>query len=490
MTAPDEPALLPGRWVAMAALLMANFINLLDVSIVNVALPSMQHAFDATDSQIEWVVAVYILTFALLLLPMGRLGDVVGRRRMFLSGVCVFTVGSTLCGMAPSIGTLVGARVIQGIGGAMMIPQTMAIVPALFPPRERGLAFALFGLSAGLASVAGPLIGGMLIAVDLWGLDWRPIFLVNIPVGIVAVVATLRFVPSLEGNKALRLDFIGIGIAAVALLLVLFPLIEGRQVGWPWWCWAMMVASLPLIYAFVTWQKNQAANGRPQLVPASLLENSGFVRSVGLATMLFSGMPGFFLTLAMLLQVGNDLTPLESGITTLPFSVGVLIASFISGKLGVRFPRERVCAGALMMGTGMTALQFLIPGAGEELSRIALTPALIIAGIGLGTAVSPLFQTVLSHVDGQDTGSASGAMQAFVQVGGALGLAVMGELFFATVQRELPGAVDPAAVYTHGFSLAIMFSTTVFFLLALLVWRLPVPNLGETAPTVDKPHLV
>lgn len=490
MNASSETVLHPGRWFAMAALLMANFINLIDVTIVNVALPSMQQAFSANDSQIEWVVAVYILTFALLLLPMGRLGDVLGRRRMFLAGVCVFTAGSALCGMSPSIGALVGARIVQGVGGAMMIPQTMAIVPALFPPKERGLAFALFGLSAGLASVAGPVLGGLLIAADFWGMEWRPIFLVNIPVGLIAVVATLRYVPELPGNKALKIDFVGVAIAAGALMMVLFPLIEGRQVGWPWWCWAMMIAALPLAAVFVWWQKAQAARGLSQLIPAALFKNAGFMRGVGLATMLFAGMPGFFLTLAMFLQVGFGLTPLQSGLTTVPFSIGVLLASFAAGRMGVRWPRERICIGALMMGMGMIALQFLIPEAGEDLSRIALGPALVFAGLGLGTAISPLFQTVLANVQGQDTGSASGALQAFQQVGGALGLAVMGELFFSTLQRQLPGAADPAAVYAHALSLAIMFSTGVFFLLALLVWRLPAPNLGESAPMVDKPHPV
>ena len=464
-----------GRWFAMAALLMANFINLIDVTIVNVALPSMQDAFDATDSQIEWVVAVYILTFALLLLPMGRLGDVVGRRRMFLAGVGVFTLGSTLCGAAPGIGGLVAARVVQGIGGAMMIPQTLAIVPALFAPKERGLAFALFGLSAGLAAVTGPILGGLLIAGDFWGLDWRPIFLVNIPVGAVAVMATLRYVPALPGDADLRLDVVGVAIAGLALLLVLFPLIEGRQVGWPWWCWLMIVAAAPVTAGFVFWEMAQAKRGAPQLIPASLFANRRFMVGTGLVMLVFAGIPGFFLTLAILLQVGNGLTPLQSGLTTVPFSVGVLLASILSGKLGVRAPRERIAVGAALLASGMIALRFAVPGMGEELSRAALAAPLVIAGIGLGTAISPLFQTVLANVEGRDTGSASGALQAFQQIGGALGLAVMGELFFSTLKARLPGAVDAVAVYSQALSLAILFSTCSFILIALLVWRLPPP---------------
>ena len=219
------------RWVAMSVLLAAAFMNLIDVSIVNVALPSLLRAFRATAAQIEWIVAAYILTFALLLLPAGRLGEILGRRRMFVVGRAVFTFGSALCGMAPGIGALVAARVLQATGGAVMMPQTLALVSVLFPPRERGKAFALFGLASGMASVMGPVLGGFLIGQDIWGLDWRPIFLVNIPVGLGAIVLALRLVPEVRGTHPLKLDFVGIALAAMALLAVVFPLIEGREAG-------------------------------------------------------------------------------------------------------------------------------------------------------------------------------------------------------------------------------------------------------------------
>ncbi len=480
MTHSPDDAPLPGRWIAMAALLVAGFMNLVDVTIVNVAIPSMQDAFAATDSQIEWVVAAYILTFALCLLPSGRLGDVIGRRRMFLLGVTVFTIGSALCGLAPSIGTLVGARVVQGIGGAMMTPQTLALVPALFPPRERGAVFALFGLSAGLAAVTGPLLGGFLIGADLGGLDWRPIFLVNIPVGVIAVLGALRFVPPIPGAAELRIDWLGVVLAGLGLMLVLFPLIEGRQLGWPGRCFAMMAAALPVLGAFLWWQRRQAAAGRPQLIPASLLGNRDYVLGSGLAMMLFAGIPGFFLVLAIMLQVGNGLTPLQSGLTTLPFSLGVLSASIVSGRLGVRWPRERIMAGALMLASGMLLLRLALPQGSEALLQIDFILPLGLAGLGLGTAVSPLFQTVLANVADRDTGSGSGALQSFQQVGGALGLAVMGELFFSSIRRAMPA--DGPAVYSAALDAALWFNTASFLLVALLVWRLPEPQLVPKAP--------
>lgn len=478
MTMTDTQAPLPGRWIAMAALLIAGFMNLIDITIVNVALPSMQDAFGASDSQIEWVVAVYILTFALFLLPAGRMGDVFGRRLIFIAGVVVFTIGSALCGLAPSMNTLVAARVVQGIGGAMMTPQTLAIVPVLFQPQERGLAYALFGLSAGLASVTGPVVGGLLIAANINGMDWRPIFLVNIPVGVLAVVAALRYVPKIPGGAGLKIDYVGILLAGAALLMVLFPLIEGRQLGWPFWCFGLMIAALPVAGVFLWWQRRQAAVGGAQLIPAGLLANKTYLMGTAVVMLIFAGMPGFFLVLAIVLQVGNDLTPLQSGLTTLPFSVGVLIASAASGRLGLRWPRRRIMWGGLLMATGMVGLRFVVPGAGEALSSSAFILPLTVAGIGLGTAISPLFQTVLANVAGQDAGSASGALQSFQQVGGALGLAIMGEIFFSTLRNRLPGAADPVAVYSDAMALALIFSTATFASVAVLIWRLPRPALA------------
>lgn len=470
----DEPR--PGRWIAMAALLVAGFMNLIDVTIVNVAIPSLQDAFQATDSQIEWVVAVYILTFALLLLPAGRLGDVVGRRKMFIAGVCVFTFGSALCGLAPTIYGLVGARVLQGVGGAMMTPQTLAIVPALFAPKERGLAFALFGLSAGLASVTGPVLGGFLIGANFWGLDWRPIFLVNVPVGVIAVMGALRFVPDLPGNKGLEIDGVGIALAATTLLLVLFPLIEGRQLDWPVWIFVMMASAAPMLAIFLWWQRRRAGLGKAQLLPVTLMRNRNFMVGTGLVMLLFAGIPGFFLVLAILLQVGNGLTPLQSGLTTIPFSVGVLCASLGAGRLGNRQLRPRIMVGGLLLATCMILLPFVTPDQTDTINRAAFILPLFLGGLGLGTAISPLFNSVLSQISDGDTGSASGALQSFQQLGGALGLAVMGQLFFGHVAVAMQAGGDKVQVYSDGLQMALWFSTASFLCLAVLVWRLPVPQ--------------
>ena len=477
-----------GRWIAMTILLVAQFMNLIDVTIVNVALPSMQTAFQATSSQIEWVVAAYILVFALLLLPSGRLGDILGRRRMFIAGVAVFTLGSALCGMAPSIGGLVGARVFQAVGAAMMTPQTLAIIPVLFAPHERGAAFALTGLTAGLAAVAGPVLGGWLIGADLFGLGWRPIFLVNIPVGLAAIVLALRYLPKLKGVPGLSLDVVGTLIAAVALLLVIFPLIEGRQIGWPWWCFAMMAAAVPVAGLFLGWLKRQEGRNGAQVIPASLFRNRGFVLGTALSALFFSGIPGFFLVLALYLQVGYHLTPLHSGMTTLPFSIGVLLSSVLSGRLGPRLLRPRIMAGSLMLAAAMLWLRLIVQGTGDEVVSLSFAPALLIGGVGLGTAISPLFQTILANVGGRDTGSASGGLQAFQQMGGAFGVAIMGQIFFSTLTREMATGGNPHLAYATALTHAVFYNMLVFAVLAALVWLLPKPAGGampHAAPPVE-----
>jgi EmrB/QacA subfamily drug resistance transporter len=474
----------PGRWIAMTILLVAQFMNLIDVTIVNVALPSIQSAFAATSSQIEWVVAGYILFFAVLLLPSGRLGDIVGRRRMFILGVAVFTLGSAFCGLAPSIETLVAARVFQAVGAAMMTPQTLAIIPVIFAPHERGAAFALTGLTAGLAAVAGPMLGGWLIEGNIWGLGWRPIFLVNIPVGIIAILAALRYLPRVTAAPGLGLDLVGTALAGAALLLVIFPLIEGRQVGWPVWCFVMMAAAVPVALAFVLWLKRQAARGGAQVLPASLFGNRNFILGTTLAAMLFSGVPGFFLVLALYLQSGYGLTPLHSGLTTVPFSLGVLVASIISGRLGSRWPRRRITIGALMLAGAMIWVRLIVQRTGADLVRLDFAPALLMGGIGLGTAISPMFQTILANVAGQDTGAASGGLQAFNQMGAAIGVAVMGEMFFATLGPALAAGGDPHPAYAGAITFALIYNIVMFAAVGLMVWLLPRPGAVAVRPVV------
>ncbi|WOI58175.1 MFS transporter [Palleronia sp. LCG004] len=459
------------KWAAAAVLLLANFMNLVDITIVNVALPSMQAELDAPPNLIEWIVAGYTFSFALLLLPSGRMGDLVGRRRLFVGGIVLFTAASLACGLAPGIGTLVAARVAQGVGAAIMTPQTLALVPTLFPPAQRGAAFGLFALTAGLASVAGPILGGLLIGADIMGLTWRPIFLVNIPLGALALIGAFLFVPETEGNRRLGIDIVGIVLAALAMLAVLVPLVEAPSLGWRTWMWPMVIAAGPLAWAFLAWQRRQEARGAPQLLPMRLARSGPFLSGGTLNAILFSAVPAYFFTMALYLQSGYGLSALQSGLTTTPFPLGVLLASATTGWFGSRWVRPRVMGGGLLICVGFVGQAWAIAGMGDEISWLRMAPWFFLGGFGLGNTVSPLFQVALSAADDDDAGSASGAVQAIRQVGIAFGIAIMGGIFFAI----LGGApVGDAGAYRSAMLGAISYASLVALVVALTPLFTPV----------------
>jgi len=281
----------PRRWVALAVVLVAGFMQLVDISIVNVAIPSIQRDLDATYSQIQWVLAGYQLAFAVTLITGGRLGDIFGRKRLFMLGMAGFTLASALCGLAQSPGMLVGSRFLQGVMGAVMFPQILSVIQVTFPPRERGTAFGIFGATIGLATITGPLVGGLLIEGDLLGLGWRPIFLVNVPIGIGALVAAALYLRESRAPRALRLDPAGVGLATAGLLLLVYPLVQGRDLGWPAWTFASMAASVLVLAAFAAWERRKkAADGSP-LVDLDLFRQRAFVAGVLVAAIFFMASP-------------------------------------------------------------------------------------------------------------------------------------------------------------------------------------------------------
>ena len=480
----------PRRWPALFVLLLAAFMNLIDVTIVNVALPRLQVSLDATSTEIEWVVAAYVLAFALGLLPFGRLGDTIGRKLMFQLGVVLFTLFSAACGLAPSMQTLIVARVFQGLAGAMMMPQVLAIAQVMFPPQERGVAFSLFGLTAGLASVAGPLTGGLLIGADIYGLDWRPIFLVNIPLGVLTVVATAMLVPQTPANPALKHDLGGIALAALTVFLLIFPLIEGHSLGWPLWTFAMLGLAAISAFAFQRHEARRARANLSQLLPVTLLHNGGFLLGMSIVTVFFSGVAGFFIVLAVFLQTGFGLSPLESGLTTVPFPIGVLLASIASSRFAGRWPRLRIAGGAGALILGMTLLFFVVGAVGPAVDHWRFVAPLLICGFGLGTAISSLFQTVLANVPPQDSGSGSGALQSFQQIGGALGIAITGQIFFSSLAAGLAAGIPAGQAYVDSLGNALIFEIAAFVaVILLLVFLKPVVGQGAHG-TARPPHPV
>jgi EmrB/QacA subfamily drug resistance transporter len=462
LTPASRAEALPHRWWTLATLFLAVTMNLLDVTIVNVGLPAMQAGLGASSTQIEWVSAIYVLAFALGLLPFGRLGDIVGRKLMFVAGAAAFTVTSLLCGVAPSIETLIAARLLQGIAGAAMVPQVLALIAVIFPPEEKPTAFSLFGVIGSLASVAGPLIGGALISADLFSLDWRVVFLINLPLGALVLVGSRMFLPATPANPAIKLDWAGIAFFGLTTFLVVFPLIEGRTFGWPWWIMGMLFAAPLAAIGFYLWERRQALVGHTELVPAHLLGNRSFMTGLVTVTLFFSGIPGLFLVLAVMLQNGFGMSPLASGLATMPFPAGVMIASLLSGRLGANFLRQRVGLGSLILAAGMTYLHFALLSLDSPMNSFSLLPPLLLCGLGMGVAISALFQSLMTGVPAQDSGAASGALQAFQNVGGALGIAIAGQIFFST----LGGSTDPHA-YGAAASQATWYQITTFSLIAI-----------------------
>jgi EmrB/QacA subfamily drug resistance transporter len=454
------------RWPALFVLLAANFMNLLDISIMNIALPTLQKELGATESGIQWVVEVYILAYALGLLPFGRLGDIVGRKRMFLTGVLAFLATSGLCAAASGVPMLVAARALQGVAAAMMAPQVMAIATLMFPPKERAEAFALFGLVSGLAGIAGPVLGGLLLHANFFDLGWRQVFLINIPIGLVTAYAALSLVPRSPGNSALENDWVGIALAGAATIFLIFPLVEGRVHGWPTWGIIMMAAAAPLFYAFVTWERGRSRAGRAALLPIDLMGNHDYRLGAGSIMVFFSAIQGFFLVFAIFLQSGLSFSPLHTGLSTAPFPLGILVATTVAARK-VSDLKSKIMAGAFLLVGAFIAVFVIVDGAGSIGFRSFMIP-LFLGGLGAGLCISSLFQAVLRTVPLKDVGSGSGAVQVIQQIGGALGIAVVTTIFFSGVGGHgAPQGPADRALFTASFQHTLIYDIAAFSLVGL-----------------------
>jgi EmrB/QacA subfamily drug resistance transporter len=421
------------RGLAMGVLIFASFMDLLDATIVNVALPSIQDDLGATGAQLEWVVGGYLLAFAVLMITGGRLGDIAGRRRLFVTGVIGFTVGSLLACISPSIGVLLVARVVQGGFAAMMVPQMLSTLQALYSPRERAAMLGVVGAVSGMSAVIGPVLGGWLVTSDAFGIGWRSIFLINVPVGIALVALALRWVPETRSEHPLRLDLAGLVLATTGLLGVVYALIEGRQQDWAAWIWAVGGGGLVVLAAFVVQQVRRERATGSALLPMRLFSDRGF--SAGLVTQgAFQGsLAGFALVLTVYVQAGLGWSAIHAGLTLLPFSIGAFIGTGISVPLGMKLGKVVMVVGAALQSVATVWVISVVHGQADGLSTWQLAPALVVAGIGLGMLVVPLVDVALATVPTSEAGAASGAYGTVQQVGAALGVAVVGTVFFGVV---------------------------------------------------------
>ncbi|MEU5594534.1 MFS transporter [Streptomyces sp. NPDC020298] len=461
------------RWFALAIVMTAAFMDLVDVTIVNIAIPSIQRDAGASFSQIQWITAGYALAFAAGLITGGRLGDIHGRKRLFLVGIGGFTLASALCGFAANPEMLVASRILQGAMAAMMVPQVLSIVHATFPAHERGKVFGLFGAIVGLGAVSGPLLGALLTEWNLFGLEWRPIFLINLPVGVVAFLLGRRFITESKAPRALKLDLVGVALVTLGLLMLLYPLTRGRELGWPLWGYVSMAGAVGVFAALVAYERRKGARDGSPLIELSLFKVKSFAAGIAVQTVFGVGLGVFFLVWTLYMQVGLGWSPLRAGLTGVPFSIAVSTAAGLSvQKLVPRFGRKVLQAGALLMALGVLIYIGEAHRYGQGIASWQMALPLVVMGVGMGLIVAPLTDAVLSEVPREHAGSASGLINTVQQMGNALGLGLVSVVFFGSIGDDLtPPQVGPE--FVDAFQHALGWVAAVMGVIFLLMFALP-----------------
>ncbi|WP_433442889.1 MFS transporter [Nonomuraea sp. CA-141351] len=448
------------RWLALVTLLIAEAMNLLDATIVTVAAPVIHNDLGGAGSDIQWFSAAYTLPFAVLLIPGGRLGDLAGRKRMFAAGVAAFALASVMCACATGPGMLISTRALQGAAAALIIPQTIGLIRAMFDGAELARAMGSIGPVMGLAAICGPVLGAVLTHADLFGASWRAAFLVNIPLAAV-VLATVPALRESRSSRPVRLDLSGTGLAMLGTGLVVYPLIQGNTAGWPAWTWAALGAGVVVLAAFGRQQRRRARRGRGSLIEPSLFRGRAFPAALATSTLFFAAVNGLTVVIVLQVQLGQGGDVLNAGLTLLPWSVAMAVASWVCGTR--LYPRY----GARVMFAGLAALLAgVICAIAAYHAALAwpLPAALALGGLGNGLFTVPFFTTALSRVRPHETGSAAGLLNAVQQFGATLGVAVLGTAFLHVFTRAniAPGtAALDAAEAAFWIAAALIVATAV-----------------------------
>lgn len=440
-----EPVGIAGRWLVLVIVLSAVYMQILDTTITLVAIPSIQKNLNASFGEIQLVVAGYSLSFACLLITAGRLGDTYGRKRIFLLGMAGFTAMSVLCGASPNSLTLVLARFLQGMFSGLMLPQVLSIIQVSFPTKERPKAFAIYGATFGLATVTGPVLGGALIKLNLFGTDWRSIFYVNLPIGLLALLAGVPKIRESFAPKAERLDLPGAGIVTAGVFMLILPLVVGRDQGWPAWTFALLIASVPVLVFFVWYEKRLTArpNSSP-LMRTTLFRQRSFTIGIILSLIFFAAIPAFFFIFYLTLQVGLAYSPVLAGSVSLAFAVTLAAASARSAAIVRRIGTWVLLVGAILLLIGISGVIVTARWAGPGLTGWDLVPSLLFGGAGTGMVLAPVINVLLAGIRTEDAGAASGVLSTMQQIGAALGIAVIGIIFFGLLRTGGTSSVDVA----------------------------------------------
>ncbi|MBC7631053.1 MFS transporter [Aeromicrobium sp.] len=493
-TPPPASAASPSRLsgeaggITLLVILFASFMDLLDATILTVAAPAIATDLQASQAQLQWMLASYVLALGSGLITGGRIGDDYGRRRVFLASLVAFAVASGVCALATSPEMLIATRVVQGLAGGLMVPQVFGIIRSSFDRAGMAKAFGAFGAVQGLAAVAGPLLGGFLVEADLFGLGWRTIFWVNVPFAAVAFVLGMRVLPESTSEHRAVLDVVGAALSSLAVFLVLLPLVQGRDWGWPWWGFGLMGAGALLMAGFLRYEGSLVRRGRQPVLDPALLRVRSFTAGLLASVFFFGAIGALFLTLSIYLQIGTGRTAWQTGLVILPYAIGSILTSGVGIALAARAGRALLVSGSLILATSQVLLWYLVRD-GQDPGYWMLATAMFVGGLGLGLAAPILVNVVLAGIPSQDAGAAGGVLSTAIQIGAAAGIAVLGTIFFAALDN--PGAGSSRlGVFGDAFAAVILVEIGLYVLAAMLMLLLPkaaAAEPGEDPSTADVP---
>jgi MFS family permease len=460
------------RWLVLAVVLSGAVLVIVAVGGVNLAVPAMRRTLHASFGEIQLVIAGYVLTYVVFLIAGGRLGDLWGRKRVLIAGAAIFTAGAAAGGLAPGTAALVLARMVQGLGAALMYPQFLSIIQDTFEGGERDRALAVFGATIGLGAVAGQLLGGAIISLDIAGLSWRPAFLDLVPIGLVTIVAaaallTDRRSASREGG----FDAAGTAVLGASLLLLVLPLLTGRDAGWPPWTLVALAASAPCFALFLAVERRVLARGRRPLLDPALFRQRAFTAGCLLGIAFMTGMAGLLFVTSLTLQIGAGASPLAAGLAQAPIGVAFFAASLLAPRLVTGLGRHVLSLGFAVVGLGLLATLAALRSSGA-ISPLALVPGFLVVGLGQGFAMTPLIGTVLAGVRREDVGSAAGGLPTAFQLGQVLGIAVVGLAFFAALGTQ-PAVAPVPARFAGAYETILLALVGLAALSLALVFTLP-----------------
>uniref|UniRef100_A0AAU3HMB4 MFS transporter n=1 Tax=Streptomyces sp. NBC_01393 TaxID=2903851 RepID=A0AAU3HMB4_9ACTN len=483
----DTPQAGRTKWITLGVLGTASFLDGLDNNIVTVALPSIQRDMGIGFAAAQWTMAGYALAFSMFLITGGRLGDLFGVKRTFMTGVALFTVASALCGLAVSPGMLVAGRFAQGFMAAVMLPQVMAVIVRTFDRKEWPLAAGLLGGLLSLGSIGGPLLGGLLTDLDLLGLGWRTIFFVNVPIGALALLAGARVLPSFRAEERPRLDIPGVILLTAVSLGLMFPLIQGREQGWPAWMFVMMAVAALLLAAFVRHERRRHAKDGSALLPPTLFRRRSFSAGLLVTLLSFTGISSFSFVLTYHLQFGLGWSVGDTALAIAAWPLGIVATFQIGWRLGATREPLFVAGGSVLMAVSALTAIGVVHSRGADLTWPYVAGAAFLMGLGMGLSTPILATAVLGDLPPEDAGAGSGVVNAATQFGSATGIAVVGAVLFGLVGAEGTGTAS-AADFTSAVSLTLWCNVAAFLLTAALTPLLPrsePTNTGAAANAKD-----